>query len=498
MIESCIEVGAHSFIESLPDGYETKVGDKGNHLSGGQKQRIGIARAIISSPKVLIFDEATSGLDIESERIVEAAIQKVSKNTTTIIIAHKLSLVQQADQIVLLKSGKVLEKGTHQSLLDMNGKYARFYEAQQLESTIQAKDAPKNSEFHDTNGGEKDPFGEPSQPSIPSQPTLAVVTSASTDLSLFQCLYTIISEHRHIKWLFITVLPTCVVAGGVYPAQAVIFGHSVAGYDQTNRSIQIYENFWSLMWFVVAIATAFVFLVMGTLSSIMGTTTKFYYQNKYFASMLHQDPAFFDEDKNSVGSLVGSLSLHTNQMQNLLTVLGSLLVAFVACIYCSILAIVIEWRLALVGLFGSVPVVVLAGYLRVLSATAKSKTLSEPLLNSAHYASEVIGAVRTVASLTMEREVCLQLDRKMEQSVPLFYRSIFKTMPLFAFSESGSFLGMALIFWYGGNLLSKGQLTTTQLWIIFLAVFAGGECAAEFFSSSSSKCSPLTVGNRSL
>lgn len=158
--------------------------------------------------------------------------------------------------------------------------------------------------------------------------------------------------------------------------------------------------------------------------------------------MLRQDQSFFDQEKNSVGSLVASLSLDTNQMQSLLTVLGSLLVALFACIYCSILALVIAWKLALVGLCGSVPVVVLAGYLRVTSGAAKSKSLSEPLLSSAHYASEVIGAVRTVASLTMEREVCLQLDKKIGESVPLFYRGILKTMPLFAFSESGFFLGM--------------------------------------------------------
>jgi ATP-binding cassette subfamily B (MDR/TAP) protein 1 len=446
VIQSCIEVGAHSFIEGLPNGYETKVGDKGNHLSGGQKQRIGIARAIISSPKILIFDEATSGLDIESERIVEAAIQKVSKDTTTIIITHKLSLVQQADQIVLLKKGQVLEKGTHHSLLGMNGRYMRFYEAQQLEATIQAKVSPRSLEINDPRDKEEYSFDETFQPSKTYEDTPAAVTSA-LNLSLIQCLYSIIAEHPLLKWLFIAILPACILAGGVYPAQAIIFGHSVAGFDQSNGNIQKYENFWSLMWFIIALATFFVFLTMGTLSSIMGTTTKFYYQSEYFKSMLYQDPAFFDQEKNAVGSLVASLSLHTNQMQNLLTVLGSLLVALVACIYCSVLALVIEWRLALVGLFGSVPVVVLAGYLRVLSAAKKSKSLSEPLLNSAHYASEAIGAVRTVAALTMEREVCLQLDRRMQESVPIFYKNIFKTMPLFAFSESGPFLGrqMSLI-----------------------------------------------------
>ncbi|KAF7885179.1 hypothetical protein EAF00_010997 [Botryotinia globosa] len=142
VVKSCMNVGAHEFIESLPNVYDTKVGDKRNLLSGGQKQRIGIALAIISSPQILIFDEATSGLDIESERIVEAAITKVSRGMTSIIITHKLLFVQKADQIVLLKNGSVLESGTHQSLLAMNGKYAQLDEAQRLDETIQYTNQP--------------------------------------------------------------------------------------------------------------------------------------------------------------------------------------------------------------------------------------------------------------------------------------------------------------------------------------------------------------------
>ncbi|EDN98992.1 hypothetical protein SS1G_13852 [Sclerotinia sclerotiorum 1980 UF-70] len=442
VIQSCIEVGAHTFIESLPDGYETNVGDKGNLLSGGQKQRISIARAIISSPKILIFDEATSGLDIESERIVEAAIKKVSVGMTTIIITHKLSLIQRADQIVLLKNGSVLERGTHQSLLAMKGKYAQFYEAQELEAKIQSVDEPfKSSEIQE--------------------------------------------KHRLLRKLVIAVIPTCIVAGAVYPAQAILFGHSVSRLGQIEANIRNGENFWSLMWFVVAIAILVAFFLMGTISSIMGTTTKFHYQIEYFKSILRQDPSFFDEKPNSKGALVASLSLHTNHMQILFTVLGSLLVALVNLTSCSILALAVSWRLALVGLFGSVPIILLAGYLRVRSASAKSKALSEPLLNSAQYASEVIGAVRTVAALTMENEVCLQLDKRMRESLAVFYKNIVVTMPLFAFSESGPFLGMALIFWYGGNLLADGKLETVELWIVFLAMLSGGEGAAEFFASSS-------------
>ncbi|KAF7960170.1 hypothetical protein EAE96_001768 [Botrytis aclada] len=489
VVKSCIDVGAHAFIESLPNGYDTKVGDKGNLLSGGQKQRISIARAIISSPKILIFDEATSGLDIESERIVEAAIKKVSKGMTSIIITHKLSLVQTADQIVLLKNGTVLESGTHQSLLAMNGKYAQLDEAQRLDDTIKyTNQAVEKSEIQEDNkiDATKLQLDEITQPTkvLDGMSTPAMLDPPSS--SLFRSLWLSLLDHRILLRLLVAVVPTCVIAGGVYPAQAILFGHSVSRLGKFDSNIQKTENFWSLMWFVVAIGVIIAFFLMGTISSIMGTTTKFYYQTEYFKSIIRQDPFFFDKEQNSKGALVASLSLHTNHIQILFTVLGSLLVALVNLTSCSILALVVSWRLALVGLFGSVPVILLAGYLRVRSISAKSKTLSGPLLSSAQYASEVIGAVRTVAALTMEDEVCLQLDKRMRESLPVFYKNIFTTMPLFAFSESGAFLGMALIFWYGGNLLANGKLETVELWIVFLAILSGGEGAAEFFSSSSS------------
>ncbi|TAQ87320.1 hypothetical protein B7494_g4368 [Chlorociboria aeruginascens] len=486
VIKSCIEVGAHSFIEGLPDGYDTKVGERGDRLSGGQKQRICIARAIISSPKILIFDEATSALDVKSEHIVEIAIKRASRNRTTIIIAHKLSFVQRSDKIVLLKSGQVIEEGTHESLLAQNGKYSRFWEAQELDNTTQA-DARDTTESVKVRKEEGSSFSDEENVLSATISTNAEDTSTpEPGMSLVKCSYAILKEHKALQWLFIALLPTCVVAGAVYPAQAIIFGNSVASFNNIDANIQHNEDFWSLMWFITALATLVAFLIMGILSSIMGTIAKFSYQTDYFNSILQQAPQFFDQEDHSSGTLVASLSLHPDHIHNLFNVLGFLLVSVVSITSCSILALSIQWRLALVGLFGSLPVIIFAGYLRVRSGAKKSKSLSEPLLNSAQYASEVIGAVRTVAALTMEQEVCQQLDKKMRESLPLFYRNIGLTMPLFAFSESGSFLGMALIFWYGGNLLADGHLTSSQLWIIFLSVFSSGEGAGEFFASSSS------------
>lgn len=124
---------AHDFISELPNGYETIVGERGIFLSGGQRQRIAIARAVLTDAPVLILDEATSALDTESERLVQKALTNLMQNRTSIIIAHRLSTVRRADKIVVMESGKIIQTGTHEELLEKGGVYKKLYELQFLE-----------------------------------------------------------------------------------------------------------------------------------------------------------------------------------------------------------------------------------------------------------------------------------------------------------------------------------------------------------------------------
>jgi ABC-type multidrug transport system fused ATPase/permease subunit len=126
---------AHEFIVRLPDGYQSRLGERGVNLSGGQRQRISIARALLKNPRILILDEATSSLDTESEALVQAALDRLMRGRTCLVVAHRLSTIRGADRIVALENGTVAEVGTHAALLARGGVYARLVRHQSHEPT---------------------------------------------------------------------------------------------------------------------------------------------------------------------------------------------------------------------------------------------------------------------------------------------------------------------------------------------------------------------------
>ncbi|BDG33438.1 ABC transporter ATP-binding protein [Parageobacillus thermoglucosidasius] len=135
VIAAAKAANAHDFIMNLPDGYDTKVGERGIKLSGGQKQRIAIARVFLKNPPLLIFDEATSALDLESEHYIQEALERLAKNRTTFIVAHRLSTITHADRIFLIEDGKIVESGTHDELMAKKGQYYHLFTIQQLNYT---------------------------------------------------------------------------------------------------------------------------------------------------------------------------------------------------------------------------------------------------------------------------------------------------------------------------------------------------------------------------
>ena len=128
--EACRIAHCDEFISQFPEGYDTVVGERGIKLSGGQRQRVSIARAILANPRILILDEATSSLDSESEQLIQDGLKRLRAGRTTFVIAHRLSTIRSADQILVLEAGEIVERGTHDELLELNGRYRQLYDKQ--------------------------------------------------------------------------------------------------------------------------------------------------------------------------------------------------------------------------------------------------------------------------------------------------------------------------------------------------------------------------------
>ena len=132
IIQAAKIANAHDFIMRKEQGYDTNIGDRGSKLSGGERQRLTIARAVLKNPPILILDEATSSLDTESEKLVQDAINNMMQNRTSIVIAHRLSTIRHADEIIVLQKGTIVERGTHEALIQANGYYRRLVEMQEV------------------------------------------------------------------------------------------------------------------------------------------------------------------------------------------------------------------------------------------------------------------------------------------------------------------------------------------------------------------------------
>ena len=152
LVQAAQAAQIHEKILTFADGYDTKVGERGLRLSGGEKQRVAIARTLLKNPKIVLLDEATSALDTETERHIQDALAKMSENRTTLVIAHRLSTIINADQILVMKSGTIFERGTHEELLEMQGEYASLWQ-RQLETNRSKEQAEAEKKILQAQGG---------------------------------------------------------------------------------------------------------------------------------------------------------------------------------------------------------------------------------------------------------------------------------------------------------------------------------------------------------
>ncbi|OQE81749.1 hypothetical protein PENNAL_c0039G08409 [Penicillium nalgiovense] len=495
---------ADGFIEALQYGYATMVGSSGRLISGGQKQRVSLARALVKDPAVLILDEATAALDSRSEQRIQRAVNNISTGRTVITIAHRLSTITNADKIVCMHKGDILEEGSHSELMAANGPYSELVKLQTLGAasasnktdttasieSLSKSDITSTTDVENEKGSLSNDI-EPTKEARVSTTEAPAGDSEEEEEELetpVKSLWALCKGYApalkpHLLVIFAALFGSSMV-GGAFSGEAVIFGNTVGNLNPCFSAASISErgNFYGLMFFVLAIIEFFANIVSWGGFGLVSEKLVYKVRVLSFRSLFEQDLQWHQSKGRSPALLLSYITRDGNALAGMSgSVIGTLFSITVNLIAAIILTHIIAWRVALVCL-ALVPLLLGAGLMELMVLGKFEERHENAYTKSVDIGVEAITSIKTVASLSLE-ENTLQTYRR---SLKGPRKETFKvTVQASLWQAMTYFLGNmvnALAYWWGSKQIINGNYTQTQFLIVVFSLLVSALLWSQMFA----------------
>ncbi|KAL7124849.1 hypothetical protein ABFS83_14G076500 [Erythranthe nasuta] len=487
---------AAKFIDKLPRGLDTKVGEHGTQLSGGQKQRVAIARAILKDPRILLLDEATSALDSESERVVQDALDRIMVNRTTVVVAHRLTTVRNASMIAVIHQGKVVEKGTHSELLeDPEGAYSLLIRLQE-ENRDEGHDdghekLEKSSDITIMDSGRHSSSKKMSFVRSISQGSSGRGNSFHRSLSnKIAGVAPNISELeksdnekppkvplRRLAYLNKPEVPflmggalSALVNGAIMPTFGILIAGVIKTFFETPDKLRKDSKFWAIIFVVLGAISLIAYPSRTYLFGVAGNRLIKRIRLLCFEKVVNMEVGWFDESEHSSGFIGARLSADAasvralvgdalaQMVQDLSSAVVGLAIAFEAC-----------WQLALIVLV-MIPLIGLNGFAQIKFMKGFSADAKAMYEEASQVANDAVGSIRTVASFCAEEKIMELYKKKCEGPM----RNGINQGLISGFGFGSSFALLFLVygasFYFGARLVEDGKTTFSEVFRVFFAL----------------------------
>ncbi|WMV20056.1 hypothetical protein MTR67_013441 [Solanum verrucosum] len=490
VVAAAMTANAHNFITQLPDGYETKIGERGALLSGGQKQRIAIARAIIKNPVILLLDEATSALDSESETLVQNALDQAIVGRTTLVVAHKLSTVRNADLIAVVSNGCISELGAHNELMEKDGQYARLAKLQRQFSSIDQEQSaePRISSVARSSAGMR------ASPAVTASPLLIedcpIQASPHPPPSFTRLLSLNLPEWKQ----GIIGILSAIAFGSVQPVYALTIGGMISAfYSPSHEEMQSRIQKYCMIFIILCLVSVVLNLCQHYNFAYMGERLTRRIRLQMLEKILSFEAAWFDEEQNSSGALCCRLSNEAAMVKSLVADRVSLLVQSTSAVTVAmVMGLIVAWKLALVMIVVQ-PLTILCFYTRKILLSTMTAKFVKAQCRSTQIAVEAVYNHRIVTSFGSIHKVLDIFDEAQDEPRKEARKKSWLAGIGIGSAQGLTFICWALDFWYGGKLVNAGEISAADVFKTFFILVSTGKVIAEAGSMTSDLAKGSTV-----